>query len=91
MPYKNILLIDDDSDDTLFFVEALSAVNNKIVCRTTLNPAKTHWGHRTFNPARAGNGTLAGEKQCKGKIHIQANRYGGIQGDVARIIVTPIA
>jgi CheY-like chemotaxis protein len=40
MPYKNILLIDDDSDDTLFFVEALSAVNNEVVCRTTLNPAK---------------------------------------------------
>ncbi|WP_456311589.1 response regulator [Pseudomonas shirazensis] len=40
MPYKNILLIDDDSDDTLFFVEALSAVNNEVVCRTTLNPAR---------------------------------------------------
>jgi len=39
MPYKNILLIDDDSDDTLFFVEALSAVNNQVVCRTRLNPA----------------------------------------------------
>lgn len=40
MPYKNILLIDDDSDDTLFFVEALSAVNSELVCRTTMNPAK---------------------------------------------------
>lgn len=40
MPYKNILLIDDDSDDTLFFVEALSAVNREVVCRTILNPAK---------------------------------------------------
>lgn len=40
MPYKNILLIDDDSDDTLFFVEALSAVDKPINCRTILNPAK---------------------------------------------------
>jgi CheY-like chemotaxis protein len=40
MPYKNILLIDDDSDDTLFFVEALSAVDKPINCRTILNPAR---------------------------------------------------
>lgn len=40
MPYKNILLIDDDSDDTLFFVEALSAVDRPINCRTILNPAR---------------------------------------------------
>ena len=40
MPYKNILLIDDDSDDNLFFVEALSAVDKPINCRTILNPAR---------------------------------------------------
>lgn len=40
MSYKNILLIDDDSDDTLFFIEALKAVNEEAVCRTALNPAK---------------------------------------------------
>jgi CheY-like chemotaxis protein len=38
MPYKNILLIDDDSEDILFFVEALSAVNKQAVCRTMLSP-----------------------------------------------------
>lgn len=40
MPYKNILLIDDDSDDTLFFVEALSAVGKPINCHTMLNPTR---------------------------------------------------
>ncbi|WP_095951365.1 response regulator [Flavobacterium sp. ACN6] len=40
MPYKNILLIDDDSDDTLFFIEAVNAVNREVECRTMLNPAK---------------------------------------------------
>lgn len=38
MSYKNILLIDDDSDDTLFFIEALQAVNKEAVCRTAANP-----------------------------------------------------
>ncbi|WDF61842.1 response regulator [Flavobacterium sp. KACC 22758] len=40
MSYKNILLIDDDSDDTQFFVEALQAVNKEAVCHTSENPAK---------------------------------------------------
>lgn len=39
MPYKYILLIDDESDDTQFFVEAVQAVSNQTVCRTALNPA----------------------------------------------------
>nr|WP_294782653.1 response regulator [uncultured Flavobacterium sp.] len=40
MSYKNILLIDDDSDDTLIFVEAVNTVNKEVVCRTALNPSK---------------------------------------------------
>lgn len=38
MPYKNIMLIDDDSDDTLFFVEALSAIGKEFNCRTMISP-----------------------------------------------------
>ncbi|WP_428232793.1 response regulator [Flavobacterium sp.] len=40
MQYKNILLIDDDSDDTLFFIEALSALGEEVICRTMHNPAR---------------------------------------------------
>lgn len=40
MPYKNIFLIDDDSDDTQIFLEAVQAVNKDVVCRTALNPSK---------------------------------------------------
>lgn len=40
MPYKNILLIDDDSDDTQFFVEAVQEVGKESICRTALNPVK---------------------------------------------------
>lgn len=40
MPHKNILLIDDDSDDTLFFIEALNAVSSEVICRTMHNPAR---------------------------------------------------
>ncbi|BDU26266.1 response regulator [Flavobacterium johnsoniae] len=40
MPYKNILLIDDDSDDTLFFIEALSTLSSEVNCRTMHNPFK---------------------------------------------------
>lgn len=40
MPYKNIMLIDDDSDDTLFFVEALSAIGKEFNCRTMLSPVR---------------------------------------------------
>ncbi|MBE8726480.1 response regulator [Flavobacterium hungaricum] len=40
MPYKNILLIDDDIEDTEFFTEAVEAVNKNVVCRTELNPSK---------------------------------------------------
>jgi CheY-like chemotaxis protein len=47
MPYKNILLIDDDSEDILFFVEALSAVNKQAVCRTMLSPDRA-WEELQF-------------------------------------------
>lgn len=40
MPYKNILLIDDDIDDTQIFLEAVQAVNKEVLCRTALNPSK---------------------------------------------------
>ncbi|MBF4519430.1 response regulator [Flavobacterium sp. ANB] len=40
MPYKNILLIDDDSDDTQIFLDAVQAVNKEVVCRTSFNPSK---------------------------------------------------
>lgn len=40
MSYKNILLIDDDIDDTQFFVEALREVNKDALCRTAMNPLK---------------------------------------------------
>ncbi|MBZ4034236.1 response regulator [Flavobacterium sp. 17A] len=40
MSYKNILLIDDDIDDTQFFVEALQEVNKEALCRTAMNPSK---------------------------------------------------
>lgn len=40
MPYKKILLIDDDSDDTQFFVEAVQIVSPEAVIRTALNPSK---------------------------------------------------
>ena len=40
MSHKNILLIDDDSDDTLFFIEALSALGREVNCRTMHNPFK---------------------------------------------------
>lgn len=40
MPFKNILLIDDDVDDTQIFLEALQAVNKEVVCETELNPSR---------------------------------------------------
>jgi CheY-like chemotaxis protein len=40
MSYRNILLIDDDEDDTQFFVEAVQAVNKEAVCLTSENPVK---------------------------------------------------
>ncbi|CAM3379448.1 response regulator [Flavobacterium chungbukense] len=40
MPYKNILLIDDDSDDTQFFLEAVQEAGKEAVCHTALNPLK---------------------------------------------------
>lgn len=40
MPYKNILLIDDDIDDTQFFIEALQEVNKELNWRTESNPSK---------------------------------------------------
>lgn len=40
MSYKNILLIDDDIDDTQFFLEALQKVNKEALCRTAMNPSK---------------------------------------------------
>ena len=40
MSYKNILLIDDDIDDTQFFLEALQKINKETLCRTAMNPSK---------------------------------------------------
>lgn len=40
MPYKNILLIDDDSDDTLFFVEAVGALSKEVNCHTMLSSTR---------------------------------------------------
>jgi CheY-like chemotaxis protein len=40
MSYRNILLIDDDQDDTQFFVKAVQAVNKEAVCLTSENPVK---------------------------------------------------
>lgn len=40
MPYKKILLIDDDSDDTLIFTHALEQVDKDMELRTMLNPLK---------------------------------------------------
>lgn len=40
MSDKNILLIDDDIDDTLLFVEAVNRVSKRAVCRTARNPLK---------------------------------------------------
>lgn len=38
MSYKNILLVDDDSDDTEVFTDALNSLNTSTVCRTFQNP-----------------------------------------------------
>jgi CheY-like chemotaxis protein len=40
MAYKKILLIDDDTDDTLIFMEALQELDKNVECRTALNPLK---------------------------------------------------
>ncbi|KRD05116.1 hypothetical protein ASE21_21135 [Flavobacterium sp. Root901] len=40
MPLKKILLIDDDSEDTEIFTEALQAVNKDASLRTELNPSR---------------------------------------------------
>lgn len=40
MLYKNILLVDDDSDDAEIFSEAIQSLHENIVCRTETNPVK---------------------------------------------------
>ncbi|RZJ48806.1 MAG: response regulator [Flavobacterium sp.] len=40
MPFKKILLIDDDTDDTLIFMEALQELDKDVECHTALNPLK---------------------------------------------------
>ncbi|WP_125721189.1 response regulator [Flavobacterium ustbae] len=42
MPYKNILLIDDDIDDMQLFTEAVQAVNRDVVYRAELNPSRAY-------------------------------------------------
>jgi CheY-like chemotaxis protein len=40
MLYKNILLVDDDSDDAEVFCEAIQSVDENIVCQSETNPVK---------------------------------------------------
>lgn len=40
MLYKNILLIDDDIEDTEIFIDVVNAVNKDIICHTTMDPTK---------------------------------------------------
>jgi len=40
MLYKNILLIDDDSEDADIFKEAVHSVNSEIVCHAVTNPLR---------------------------------------------------
>lgn len=40
MLYKNILLIDDDSDDTDVFIEAIISLDKNISCLAETNPIK---------------------------------------------------
>lgn len=42
MPYKNILLIDDDKDDTQLFLQAAKAVQKDVICRTELHPSRAY-------------------------------------------------
>ncbi|MEO7975569.1 response regulator [Flavobacterium sp.] len=44
MLYKNILLIDDDSDDAEIFVEAVDSLQKQIICRTSNNALKSFEG-----------------------------------------------
>jgi len=41
MSCKNILLIDDDSDDAEIFTEAVDSLNKAIICHTSCNALKT--------------------------------------------------
>ena len=40
MRYHNILLIDDDSDDADFFIEAINSLHPNLSCKTETNPVK---------------------------------------------------
>ncbi|WP_347049180.1 response regulator [Flavobacterium olei] len=42
MPYKNILLIDDDKDDTQLFLQAAKAAQKDVICRTELDPSRAY-------------------------------------------------
>lgn len=41
MTYKNILLVDDDADDTEIFIDAIKAIDPEIYCTVENNAAQT--------------------------------------------------
>jgi len=47
MSCKNILLIDDDSDDAEIFIEAVNALEKEIICQTSSNALTAFEGLKT--------------------------------------------